>query len=1820
MRTQTTDGSGKVNQEYKGNRMFKRIVLAAIAALLLGLGAALPAQAQVPGKNGLITFASSRDGNSEIYISTRTGVTTARLTNNSAADTDPAFSPDGSKIAFVSDRDGGDREIYVMNADGTDQTRITNHAGDDMDPAWSPDGTKLAIRRSEAGNNEVFLIDAADGGNPVNLTNNAQSDFLPEFSPNGQKVAFQRYSGSGSGVGLCNEVYLMNADGSGQVNLTNNSGSINDGRPSFSPDGTKVAFDSNRNDSRFELYTMDPDGTNVTRLTNDASAKQNAAFSPDGTKIAFGNGAGIGIVSAAGGATSMISTASDSNPNWQLDDVGPATVITSGPADGSTATDPTPQFAFGVSEPESTFECRLDSDQAADWAACDSPKAYSGLTDGEHTFQVRATDVDLGAGPAASRTWTVDTTGPVVTLGSAPSGAIASQAATIEFSVDDETATVECRQDSSDDADWAGCSSPVELSGLAQGDHTFEVRATDSAGNVGDAASAEWKVDTIAPTATFDAAPDAESYSAEAHFEFSADEADVTFECRLDSDEAADWGACDSPKEYSGLADGAHSFDVRATDAAGNVGAPTSHDWSISTAAPVATITDGPTGTVADATASFQFDSDVGTATFECRLDSDQAADWGACDSPKAYSGLTDGEHTFQVRATDVDLGAGPAASRTWTVDTTGPVVTLGSAPSGAIASQAATIEFSVDDETATVECRQDSSDDADWAGCSSPVELSGLAQGDHTFEVRATDQIGNVGEIASAEWTVDTVAPTATIDVTPDADSHSVRANFEFSADEAGATFECRLDSDQAADWGACDSPKAYNGLADGQHNFEVRAKDAAGNVGAAASYQWTVTTVKPVASIDSGPTGTVNSADASFTFSADNPNATFECRLDSEEPGDWAACDSPVDYTGLGQGQHTLEVRATEPDQGTGPAVSQSWTVDTVAPTVTFGQSPPAATSSADASFGFSADDQDATFECRLDSTDDADWAACTSPEQLSGLGEGTHTFEVRATDQVGNVGEVASHNWTIDQTAPTTTIDIAPPDPNNSVRANFEFSADEADVTFECRLDSTEPGDWAACESPLAYDDLTDGSHTFEVRATDAAGNVGDPASHGWEVSTVKPIATIDSGPSGTVPDTSASFTFSADNPNATFQCRLDSDDPADWAACTSPATFDDLADGDHVFDVRATEVDQGTGPAASQSWTVDTITPTVELTGTPAPISGTADPEFAFTASEEGTTAECRLDPADENAPWAACSSPVSYTGLAEGTHHFEVRVTDAAGHVSDPAAYDWIIETTPPSVTITSDPPEDPTTFIGESFEFESTNQNAYFECKFDGSDWQTCESPFAVDQLADGEHSFTVRAVGHGAGPGPEQSLSWHVDTAVPTVRITASPQPVTTRTDAEFGFETNKPGFTFQCSIDGAAPAACSSPDTETGLAPGDHTFQVDALDQADQVVDSTSYEWTILADEPEVDITDTPAGLSGSSTAAFGFATDQAAAGFECQLDDGAWQACTSPVAFTGLADGSHTVRIRTSLPDPPGEPIYGPVADYTWQVDTTAPKVRITGGPSGTVTTAAATFQISSDDVSATTECSIDQGAWVACDDELVINDLADGDHQLRVRSVDQAGNTGADHREWSVDGTAPTATLTETPEASTTERSARFDFSADKAGVVFECRLDGGDWSPCSPVVSIDGLELGAHKFEVRATDQHGNVGQAVTFDWDVVKPPVKGLVPTVKFKKKVRLDRSGTANLARINCPEGSCRVTAPKRATFKVKGKKGTPGIKVIRTDFSGRTDVTLISSGRVRRLVARYGPVKIKLKVKVVSDNGKSRTVTKSVKLTAKK
>ena len=311
---------------------------------------------------------------------------------------------------------------------------------------------------------------------------------------------------------------------------------------------------------------------------------------------------------------------------------------------------------------------------------------------------------------------------------------------------------------------------------------------------------------------------------------------------------------------------------------------------------------------------------------------------------------------------------------------------------------------------------------------------------------MRATDAAGNTGPAATYAWTIDTVAPTTTIDSGPPELTNDSSASFEFHADEP-ATFECRLDG---GDWGAC-AARTTN-LADGLHTFQVRATDAAGNLGAAATYSWTIDTVAPTTTIDAGPDDPTNQTSATFEFSADEP-ATFECRLDG---GDWGACEP---YTNLADGRHTFQVRATDAAGNPGPAASYSWTIDTVAPVTRIIAAPADPSNVSSATFAFSAD-EDATFECRLD---DGDWAACTSPQSYTGLADRRHSFDVRATDPAGNEGAAASYSWTVDAAAPTTTIDAGPDDPTNQTSATFEFHADEQ-ATFECRLDG---GDWGACE---------------------------------------------------------------------------------------------------------------------------------------------------------------------------------------------------------------------------------------------------------------------------------------------------------------------------------------------------------------------------------------------------------------------------------------------------------------------------------------------------------------------------------------------------------------------------------------------------------------------------------------------------------------------------------------------------------------------------------------------------------------------------------
>jgi TolB protein len=243
------------------------------------------------------------------------------LPNQSASGTFPG---ENGKIAFRSQRDGF--EIYVMNADGTGQTRLTDNSLRDRYPSWSPDGTKIAFARdsrSGGGFAEIYVMNA-DGTGQTRLTTIVHDpsfihggDMHPSWSPDGTKIAFASYRDATS-TSYNPEIYVMNADGSGITRLTNEF--EYDGYPSWSPDGTKIAFVSTR-DGNAEIYVMNADdGSDVTRLTNNPDPDLEPSWSPDGEKIAFGRGE-IYIMNADGSGQTNISNnpANDADPSWSPD-------------------------------------------------------------------------------------------------------------------------------------------------------------------------------------------------------------------------------------------------------------------------------------------------------------------------------------------------------------------------------------------------------------------------------------------------------------------------------------------------------------------------------------------------------------------------------------------------------------------------------------------------------------------------------------------------------------------------------------------------------------------------------------------------------------------------------------------------------------------------------------------------------------------------------------------------------------------------------------------------------------------------------------------------------------------------------------------------------------------------------------------------------------------------------------------------------------------------------------------------------------------------------------------------------------------------------------------------------------------------------------------------------------------------------------------------------------------------------------------------------------------------------------------------------------
>ena len=295
------------------------------------------AAAVVPGGNGKIAFSSDEGTFTRKVLTIEPdGAQRTRIVDPGDQ---PAWSPDGTKIAYTSPAANFNQgpQLVIVNADGSGTTTPTDTVQSEFEPTWSPDGAKIAFTRHVPRSGgflafEIFAMNV-DGSNQVQLTHSLEDGlgfeaFEPAWSPDGTKIAFTREIAQSGSEPLDAEIYVMDADGSNLRRLTHNpatSTGPNDLGPAWSPDGSHIAFSSQR-EGRYGVYVMNGDGSGLRRLA-DGPAGSWPAWSPDGTRIAYASPShDIRTINVGGGDIRNVTSTpgiSELSPDWQRVNRGP---------------------------------------------------------------------------------------------------------------------------------------------------------------------------------------------------------------------------------------------------------------------------------------------------------------------------------------------------------------------------------------------------------------------------------------------------------------------------------------------------------------------------------------------------------------------------------------------------------------------------------------------------------------------------------------------------------------------------------------------------------------------------------------------------------------------------------------------------------------------------------------------------------------------------------------------------------------------------------------------------------------------------------------------------------------------------------------------------------------------------------------------------------------------------------------------------------------------------------------------------------------------------------------------------------------------------------------------------------------------------------------------------------------------------------------------------------------------------------------------------------------------------------------------------------
>ena len=1346
------------------------------------------------------------------------------------------------------------------------------------------------------------------------------------------------------------------------------------------------------------------------------------------------------------------------------------------------------------------------------------------------------------------------TTGiPLPTILTGPDPVSDSNTATFTFMSDVPDGVLLCSIDGVNNlrtptAQWAPCESPMTFTYLEDGSHKFEVQAMAPDGTVDVTklpALWEWEVampiDVTAPETQIVKGPGLLTGNEITQWEFTGIDdqtidLDLEFECLLDG---VLLGSCDSvlsqpnvpgvpyEVEVEFMQFGKHTFEVRAIDELGNIDpTPAKQTFTyVDVLAPDTEIDLGPESETEATIATFTFlgEEENGTFVFdfECSLD---GADFTYCSSPHEVEGLTVGPHVFEVRAMDPSgrVDTTPDLYE-WLVippvDRTAPDTLIQVSP-GPVSGPDVIFGINANELVEEFECAIDGEE---WGGCDSVVELEGLTSGQHRFEARSMDLVGNVDPTpVSHTWLVQG-EPETTITDGPDEISGSLTATFVFESDQPNAEFFCSLNGSPFV---GCDSPWPVGGLLMNEDNsVEIYAANEwtyldGGQVQdlSPAEYEWLIQDVIPpeteilnVRHVDHTHLEEPNSIEFELRGSDNGTiwfELEFECQLDN---GPWEGCDTPFHYLPIEElpgGEHVFRVRAIDDFENVDPSPAEyRWTSD-AQPETTVESGPVPESDSTTATFRFSAEPSaGATFECILDGASDTAYTACpaAAPDgtvTFTGVPYGQHLLMVRARSAGG-------------------VIDLTP--------AEYEW--------VDRRPDPARRHDRRASAAAHHRHD-----RDVQVHAGRSRGN-------GPVLARRRHPAPCEAG---------VAFTYSEE------QLAL--------ATGTSggPHTLEIIPMKQHLLVEIGTVVE----------WMVDDqLDPDTFIDEAPPARVGMDQPSiFVVRSNEIGSRFECALDavgtPVFEGCAGAAPDTMFELTGLEPGMHTILVRAVDPAENVDgSPVEFEWEI-VGPSTTTITLGPPREPlanTRETSATFEFSVEPAGAQLRCSLDGADPLPCNSGTATVP-----RPRAWRA--HVPGPEPEQlppargaqrgqnTWDWTIDEPLPNTPVgtdvdrqhpdaDAGQRHAHLRLGCAGGHDDDHPlrgaaeqltqGFLLdrrallrhrhrralrrrgrreglpRLRVARHVRARPPAPlrrgprhlgrhhrhdGRRRGLRQRHDALAVRGRDAVRPDADRHVHRRgaAVADDEPDRDLQ---------------LLREHRRRSFECSLDGDVFGSCSNPhlIDFTGLPTGTHSCGVRAM--NGHAEVDLTPAA-HTWTIGP-PPETAILSGPEEATESGPRVRVHVQHRRRAVRVLARRDGRQLpvrAVRPDLTFENLAFGDHELLVRAKDAAGNVDLTPAEysWEIGGIPPLVLIEQGPDIQSESRDATFVFSADTTERIFMCSLDGSEPSTCQSPKTYPGLPLGAHTFEVYAwVDPEFQISEAPisTYEWTVVAvtPPDTNMI-------------------------------------------------------------------------------------------------------------